>query len=313
MTTLTLICLATVLALSLTLVMISVSLRSVQRNTSPVNNSNEDYEIPSTIGLDTIIWSNGYNRIDFGKGNVLIGNSDEYSSDPTNYNSRYACDSTFPDDYESEIVDGFYNKYPGILYVFNLNRKSLSESQSSRTRALPVGIDFHTLTKRSLWGEQETSWKDQMKKLVTLRKDSEPIRNRKKRVLITWFEPMLSDYSRFHPEYMERKQLKNLLLKTGVCDYVSGTRTELWNKMCEYAFVYSPNGRGFDCHRTWEALALGCIVIAQDNPAIREFISLFPIVAHRPGIDTINKEYLDHLLDRYTSASLNDLTMDQVI
>ena len=38
-------------------------------------------------------------------------------------------------------------------------------------------------------------------------------------------------------------------------------RTQLWNKMVEYAFVLSPKGVGMDCHRTWEALALGCIPI----------------------------------------------------
>jgi len=313
MTTHTLICLAIVLALVLTLVMLSTSFKSAQRYMSPTDKANEDYKIPSKISLDTFIWSNGYNHIDFGKGNVLIGNSDEYSSDPTNYNSKYACDSTFPDDYKSDVINGFYDKYPGIIYVFNLNRKSLSKSQNSRTRSLPVGIDFHTLTKRSLWGESETSWKDQMKKLITLRKESEPIQNRRKRILITWFDPMLDDYSRFQPEYMERKDIKDLLLKSGVADYVSGTRTELWNKMCEYAFVYSPNGRGFDCHRTWEALALGCIVIAQDNPAINEFINLFPIITHQPGIDVINEEYLDDILSRYVPASLQDMTMNHVI
>jgi hypothetical protein len=40
-------------------------------------------------------------------------------------------------------------------------------------------------------------------------------------------------------------------------------RTQLWNRMKEYAFVLSPFGMGMDCHRTWEALALGCIPIIQ--------------------------------------------------
>jgi hypothetical protein len=35
--------------------------------------------------------------------------------------------------------------------------------------------------------------------------------------------------------------------------------------MAEHAFVLSPHGNGLDCHRTWEALALGCIPIVKSS------------------------------------------------
>lgn len=38
-------------------------------------------------------------------------------------------------------------------------------------------------------------------------------------------------------------------------------RAELWRRHGRYSFVISPPGHGLDCHRTWEALALGCIPI----------------------------------------------------
>jgi tRNA U38,U39,U40 pseudouridine synthase TruA len=38
-------------------------------------------------------------------------------------------------------------------------------------------------------------------------------------------------------------------------------RSELWRRHGGFAFVISPPGHGLDCHRTWEALALGCIPI----------------------------------------------------
>lgn len=43
-------------------------------------------------------------------------------------------------------------------------------------------------------------------------------------------------------------------------------RNELWQKYAEYAFVASPFGVGLDCHRTWEAIALGCIPIVKASP-----------------------------------------------
>jgi hypothetical protein len=42
-------------------------------------------------------------------------------------------------------------------------------------------------------------------------------------------------------------------------------RTINWNLMSKYAFVLSPFGIGMDCHRTWEALCLGCIPIVKTS------------------------------------------------
>ncbi|MBS0640933.1 MAG: hypothetical protein JSS43_13730 [Proteobacteria bacterium] len=38
---------------------------------------------------------------------------------------------------------------------------------------------------------------------------------------------------------------------------------QLWSDHAHHAFVVSPRGAGLDCHRTWEALALGTIPIVQ--------------------------------------------------
>ena len=40
-------------------------------------------------------------------------------------------------------------------------------------------------------------------------------------------------------------------------------RIELWREKTRYAFVVSPHGNGLDCHRTWESLVLGNIVIVK--------------------------------------------------
>lgn len=43
-------------------------------------------------------------------------------------------------------------------------------------------------------------------------------------------------------------------------------RHELWQEYAKHAFVASPSGVGMDCHRTWEALALGCVPIIKKSP-----------------------------------------------
>jgi hypothetical protein len=39
----------------------------------------------------------------------------------------------------------------------------------------------------------------------------------------------------------------------------------------EYMFIASPPGNGLDCHRTWEALYMGCVPIVEDNYMNRSF------------------------------------------
>ena len=43
-------------------------------------------------------------------------------------------------------------------------------------------------------------------------------------------------------------------------------RQQTWVDQSRYAFVISPHGIGLDCHRTWEALALGCIPVMRHSP-----------------------------------------------
>ena len=40
-------------------------------------------------------------------------------------------------------------------------------------------------------------------------------------------------------------------------------RHATWHNQTFFSFVLSPAGGGYDCHRTWEALILGCIPIVK--------------------------------------------------
>jgi hypothetical protein len=40
---------------------------------------------------------------------------------------------------------------------------------------------------------------------------------------------------------------------------------EIWRRYASYPFLMSAHGNGLDCHRTWEALCLGCIVIVKTS------------------------------------------------
>lgn len=66
---------------------------------------------------------------------------------------------------------------------------------------------------------------------------------------------------------------------TGVYFYSGVSRYSMWTEMAHHAFIISPPGGGVDCHRTWEALALGCAVIVKDSSEpLRVLLEGLPVV-----------------------------------
>ena len=43
-------------------------------------------------------------------------------------------------------------------------------------------------------------------------------------------------------------------------------QTDIWDRYLNYDYVISLPGHGLDCHRTWEALGLGAVVITVHSP-----------------------------------------------
>ena len=71
----------------------------------------------------------------------------------------------------------------------------------------------------------------------------------------------------------------------------------MWRRRGEFAFVLSPPGNGLDCHRTWEALALGHIVLVPSSSLDRLYSELPVILLHR--WDEITPENLGNWLSLY--------------
>ncbi len=82
----------------------------------------------------------------------------------------------------------------------------------------------------------------------------------------------LKCYSNFHFRLdtkfaQDRRRAMNLIPSDLVYYEPSPTdRQTAWTNQSHFSFVISPHGNGLDCHRTWEALALGCIPIVRSSP-----------------------------------------------
>jgi hypothetical protein len=80
-------------------------------------------------------------------------------------------------------------------------------------------------------------------------------------------------------------------------------RTQNWKNMTEYAFVLSPFGVGMDCHRTWEALCLGCIPILK-APNFKKMFENLPVLIVNEWTD-ITQELLDKTIQEFQSQQFN--------
>jgi hypothetical protein len=80
-------------------------------------------------------------------------------------------------------------------------------------------------------------------------------------------------------------------------------RTENWKKMTKYSFVLSPFGQGMDCHRTWEALCLGCIPIIC-APNFRKIFKDLPVLIVN-NWNEINENLLNETIDLFKDKQFN--------
>ena len=134
----------------------------------------------------------------------------------------------------------------------------------SRVSHLPIGLDYHTLEAHvgimHPWGPGCTA-AEQERQLRMIAEMGRPLPERR-----------LVCYSNFHHAAFginERGDRRACLaqvpreLIVGSSEFTD--RSTCWQEQIACAFVLSPRGGGYDCHRTWEALALGCIPIVKSS------------------------------------------------
>jgi len=91
---------------------------------------------------------------------------------------------------------------------------------------------------------------------------------------------------------------------------VKVTNSGYYDMINDYKFVLSPPGAGEDCHRTWEALYVGCIPIVRSS-AINELYVGLPVLVI-DSWDVINEEFLNQKWKEMTERKydMSKLTLE---
>ena len=169
-------------------------------------------------------------------------------------------DLTIPIDIQREA--NFILGHPLLIRWYSQN----CISPSGKLMQLPIGLDFHTLASRSMeWGPQQ-SLQDQMRDILKIRELNTP---KQLKCYANFQFLMNTRYGKDRTDAIEQIS-KDLVYY----EPYKVSRIKTWTKMVEFKYVISPHGNGLDCHRTWEALALGCIPIMKSSPLDPMFADL---------------------------------------
>jgi hypothetical protein len=156
---------------------------------------------------------------------------------------------------------------------------------------IPIGLDYHTMTNYyKKWGPQLNPL-EQEKILENIILNSKPFWEREIKAYANFHFTMNTKFGYDRKDAYESIN-NNLIFYEA--EYT--LREKSWNTQILYSFVISPHGNGLDCHRTWEALILGCIpivkrssidILYQDLPVL--IVEKWNDVSYTLLQDTINK------------------------
>ena len=219
-------------------------------------------------------------------------------------------DESFPDNCKSFNIETLLNNR-FIVHIFAQNNVYKNEKVSS----WPIGMDFHTISYKGSgggWGEIGNP-NEQEAILNNILTTLKPTSQRIKGALVDFHlcDTMHGDQKRYIEMGEDRQSIFERLLPTGLIYPTTWLRrSELWKRKGEYAFSISPHGNGLDCHRTWEDLVLGCIVIVKKS-ALDVLFEGLPVVI----IDDwsqITTENMDKWLSMYGDAFSNNVYREKL-
>lgn len=159
--------------------------------------------------------------------------------------------------------------------------------------SIPIGMDYHTIANSSnhSWGPHQTPL-EQENTLIELRTNMKTWTNRILKIYTTCNLFFGSGHGQDRRDALEQVP-KDLLDK----EDQRIPRIDTWKKQMEYVFVLSPHGNGLDCHRTWEALLLGCIPIVKTSPIDNIFKDL-PVLIVESWSD-VNLKLLENTIIKF--------------
>jgi hypothetical protein len=212
-------------------------------------------------------------------------------------------DMTVPNDVLTQDMFNILVYNPYLIKWFSQN----CVIRHDKITNLPIGLDYHTfnyILSPPYYRNPIPLWNTSNISLLPI--EQENILINIKNSAVSFYDRIPKIYAnlnlendRFRQRKLLFKQIPNHLL---IHARKTIDRTLLWQEMIKYAFVVSPPGVGIDCHRTYEALCLGCIPIVigeflntifKDLPVltVKTWSNITPELLNKTLIDFKNKTF----------------------
>jgi hypothetical protein len=169
-------------------------------------------------------------------------------------------------------------------YMIRWFTQNYDGAAPERMAPLPIGIDFHSVSEKPIWGESMASPREQEVQLETIVRALPSLEQRKRRFYLdfAWnFSSQQAYADLLWPRSVDGNDQAPATARVhdgrravvsrfrwrlaAACQRRKLPRSEMWRRRGQYAAVLSPHGGGLDCHRTWEALALGHLVVVPSS------------------------------------------------
>jgi len=213
-------------------------------------------------------------------------------------------DESFPSSLSGSIdVLGFLND-ARLLSIFAQNVDGFIKHP--KIHHLPIGLDYHTINRRGgYWGEKRQTAQAQEHYLEDLILSLPPLEQRIPKAYVDFH---LSDRTIY--DGTRRTDVLRQINDTRCVDVAVAClpRHKLWEKKGQYVFSISPHGNGLDCHRTWEDLILGCIVIVKTS-ALDPLYEGLPVVIVKEWNEITPKNltlWLEKFVDKINDTSVRE-------
>jgi len=197
-------------------------------------------------------------------------------------------------------------------YAQNLNT---NKKFNEKIAYIPIGMDYHTMSKYpGLWGMKLQTAISQERALLDIFEKSDQFENR-----------LFAGYCNWHFALGrgDRQECLNQIDKN-ICliEKIPTSRISGWQRQSECMFVISPHGAGIDCHRTWEAILLGCVPVVKKTNFTAIFEELPVIIVdewsdfnyttiHEKASAMLNKKFnYNFLFMRYWENKINHKTIN---
>jgi hypothetical protein len=192
-----------------------------------------------------------------------------------------------PDIFETFISNPF------LIHWFSQN---MTIDHPKITR-IPIGMDYHTMESKDIWGP------------ITIASTQEYLLNSVRKISVPFYQRFIKCYSNFHFQMntkygQDRKDaVRQIPSELVYYEPQMAPRLKSWNTQKEFAFIISPHGGGYDCHRLWEALILGCIPIVKTSPIDKLYQDL-PVLIVQSWTD-VTMDLLVKIIEEFKIKELN--------